>query len=105
MRKTLCSTVAVGLALLTVDATHFTAASFPADDKAIVHVLNRIGFGPRPGDVAAVREVGMQRYIDQQLQPERIVDPAVSARLSGLPTIGLSSREIAEQFEIPQLQM
>ena len=105
MRKTLCATVAVGLALLASAATHFTAASFPTDDKAIVHVLNRVGFGPRPGDVAAVREVGLQRYIEQQLQPERIADGALSARLSGLTTIGMSSREIAEKFEIPQLQM
>jgi uncharacterized protein (DUF1800 family) len=74
------------------------------DDKAITHVLNRIGFGPRPGDVANVREVGLQRYIEQQLQPERIPDPGISARLAGLTTVGLSSRQIAEQFEIPQLQ-
>jgi uncharacterized protein (DUF1800 family) len=106
MRKTLRTTVAVGLALLTsAAATHFTAASFPTDDKAIVHVLNRVGFGPRPGDVAAVREIGLQRYIEQQLQPERIADGAVGARLAGLTTIGMSSREIAEKFEIPQLQM
>jgi uncharacterized protein (DUF1800 family) len=106
MRKTLRTSVAIGLAFLTsATATHFTAASFPTDDKAIVHVLNRVGFGPRAGDVAAVREIGLQRYIEQQLQPDRIADGAVAARLSGLTTIGMSSREIAEQFEIPQLQM
>ena len=31
------------------------AATFPSDDAAIVHVLNRIGFGPRPGAVEKVR--------------------------------------------------
>jgi uncharacterized protein (DUF1800 family) len=98
--------VAVGLALFaSAAATHFTAASFPTDDKAIVHVLNRVGYGPRPGDVAAVRDIGLQRYIEQQLQPDRIPDGAVSARLAGLTTIGMSAREITEQFEIPQLQM
>jgi len=47
------------------------AASLPNDDKAIVHVLNRIGFGPRPGDVEKVRAMGLQAYIDQQLHPVR----------------------------------
>ena len=50
------------------------AAPAPASDQAIVHVLNRIGFGPRPGDVEKVRAVGLQRYIDEQLHPERIAD-------------------------------
>ena len=52
-----------------------THAPDQAGDKAIVHVLNRIGFGPRPGDVERVRAIGLQRYIDQQLHPERIADP------------------------------
>ncbi len=103
MRNLLIAAVALALTV-TAAGTHSTAASFPVDDKAIVHVLNRIGFGPRPGDVAKVREVGLQRYIEQQLQPERIADPGIGARLAGLTTLGLSSQQIAEQFEIPQLQ-
>jgi uncharacterized protein (DUF1800 family) len=74
------------------------------DDKTIVHALNRLGFGPRPGDVAKVREMGLQRYIDQQLHPEKIADPAMAPRLAGLRTIGLSSREIATELEIPLLE-
>jgi hypothetical protein len=45
------------------------------DDKAILHVLNRLGFGARPGDVARVREMGLAKYIDEQLTPERIPTP------------------------------
>src|SRR5207253_4251404 len=82
-----------------------TAAAIQNDDKAIVHVLNRIAFGPRVADVAAVRETGLQRYIDQQLHPERIADTEMAARLSGLTTLGMSSREIAERYEVPQLEM
>jgi uncharacterized protein (DUF1800 family) len=81
-----------------------SAAQFPQDDGAIVHVLSRTGFGPRAGDVEKVRSIGLQRYIDEQLHPERVPDAAISARLAGLTTLGLSSRQIAEQFEIPQLQ-
>ena len=89
---------AVALAIST------SAATFPTDDRAIVHVLSRTGFGPRPGDVERVRALGLQRYVDDQLRPERIADAAVTARLDGLPTIGLSSRQIAEQYELPQLE-
>jgi uncharacterized protein (DUF1800 family) len=80
------------------------AAQFPTDDAAIVHVLSRIGFGARAGDIETVRSIGIQRYIDQQLHPERIADAGMTARLAGLTTLGLSSRQIAEQFEIPQLR-
>ena len=90
--------------IVAVVAICTSAATFPKDDLAIVHVLSRIGFGPRPGDVEKVRAMGIQRYIDQQLRSERIPDAAVTARLSGLTTIGLSSRQIAEQYEMPQLE-
>src|ERR1700682_74154 len=106
MRRLLRTAVAIGLALTSgAVATGPTAASLPSDDKAIAHVVNRIGYGPRAGDVARVRETGLQRYIDQQLHPERIADAGMSARLSGLTTVGMGSRQIAEQFEIPQLEM
>ena len=90
--------------VVAVIAVSASAATFPKDDRAIVHVLNRTGFGPRPGDVERVRAVGLQRYIDEQLHPERIADAAITARLAGLTTAGLSSRQIAEQYELPQLE-
>jgi uncharacterized protein (DUF1800 family) len=80
------------------------AATFPNDDRTIVHVLNRMGFGPRAGDVEEVRRIGLGRYIDQQLHPERIPDTAIQAHLAGLETIGLSSREIADQYEQPAIE-
>jgi uncharacterized protein (DUF1800 family) len=80
------------------------AAAVPTDDQAIVHVLNRVGFGPRPGDVEKVRAVGLRRYIDDQLHPERLADPLMSARLGGLTTIGLSAQEIAERYERPLIE-
>ena len=96
-----------GLGVLGGGSENPGAATLPTDDKAIVHVLNRIGFGPRagdPGDVARVKAIGLQRYIEEQLHPERIPDAAMSARLSGLTTLGMSSREIATTYEIPQLE-
>src|SRR6185436_20082564 len=74
-----------------------TANALPGDERTIVHVLNRMGFGPRPGDVEKIRAVGLQTYIDQQLRPEKIADPGMGDRLKELSTLRLSSREIADQ--------
>ena len=48
-------------------------APLTSREKA-VHVLNRLGFGPRPGDVERVLETGISAYIEGQLAPERIPD-------------------------------
>ena len=60
-------------AALTASSSSSAVPSKP-DDKTILHVLNRIGFGARPGDVDRVRQIGLATYIDQQLHPERIAD-------------------------------
>jgi uncharacterized protein (DUF1800 family) len=83
----------------------FTAAASPDDTRAIVHVLNRIGFGPRPGDVEKVAQVGLKQYIEQQLNPQSVPDTAMSGRLEGLESINLSIREINERYERPQQEM
>ena len=76
----------------------------PASDEAIVHVLNRIGYGPRPGEVEKVRAAGLQRFNDDQLHPERIADRSMAERLAGLTTIGMSAGQIAERIELPALE-
>jgi uncharacterized protein (DUF1800 family) len=78
----------------------------PSDERTIVHVLNRIGFGPRPGsgDIEKVRAMGIERYIEQQLQPDRIPDPGTDARLAHLSTVRLSAAEIHAQYEQPILE-
>ena len=80
------------------------AAGPPPTDAAITHLLNRIAFGPRPGDVARVRAIGIERYLDEQLHPERIADTALSGRLADLTTVRLSQREIVNTFELPQIE-
>jgi len=71
------------------------------DDRAIVHVLNRLGFGAAPGDVDRVRTMGLPAYIDLQLQPERILDNEMAARLAAFETLSKSTREMAEQYYLP----
>ena len=76
-----------------------------ADAKTIIHVLNRIGFGPRPGDVERVQEMGLATYIDQQLHPERIADEAMNARLSDFTTLTMSTKDLSEKYYQPALEL
>jgi hypothetical protein len=55
------------------------AAGLPDDSRTIAHVLNRVAFGPRPGEIERVQKAGLQKYIDDQLHPERIADQDLDA--------------------------
>jgi len=57
------------------------------DDQLAVHLLNRIGFGPRPGDIERVKALGIEGYLEQQLYPERLPDPVVDAKLAGYTSL------------------
>ncbi|HEX7139234.1 MAG TPA: DUF1800 domain-containing protein [Vicinamibacterales bacterium] len=81
-----------------------TAAAVPNDAQMVQHVLNRITFGPRDGDVERVQAKGVQRYIEEQLRPDRIPDPAMASRLDGLKSVTMSTREIASAYEAPLLE-
>jgi uncharacterized protein (DUF1800 family) len=77
------------------------AAPIPSDDKTIAHLLNRIAYGPRPGDIDRVRQMGVAAYIDQQLHPEQVRDAAMDERLAGFDTLALSSAELARDYFMP----
>src|ERR1700686_2702547 len=66
--------------------------------KRAMHALNRLGFGPRPGEVERVVAMGVDHWIDQQLHPERIDDSAIEARLEPLRTLRMDTREMVENF-------
>jgi uncharacterized protein (DUF1800 family) len=68
-------------------------------DQQILHALNRLTFGPRPGDVDEVRRIGVEKWIEMQLHPERIPeDPTLDARLLPLETLHMSSSEILQEY-------
>ena len=68
-------------------------------DQEILHALNRLAFGPRPGNVEVVRKMGVKKWIDQQLHPERIVEnPELGARLQPLESLQMSAAEIATNY-------
>ena len=73
------------------------------EQRRAVHALNRLTFGPRPGDVQQVMAMGVDRWIDEQLHPEKISDSAMEARLDPLRTLHMSTKEIVEDFPDPQI--
>ncbi len=80
------------------------AATNPADEqKRAVHALNRLAFGPRPGDVERIAAMGVDNWIDQQLHPDKIDDHALDARLAPLRTLRMNTREMVENFPPPQV--
>jgi uncharacterized protein (DUF1800 family) len=103
MKLFLATVLAGATAMSAIGASTGPAVSPAPDDQTIVHVLNRVAFGPRAGDVERVRALGLERYIDEQLHPERVPDPAMAARLAHLETIGMSAHEIATSYEQPLL--
>jgi hypothetical protein len=77
------------------------AASIPADLREI-HVLNRLGFGPRPGDIEQVRSIGVDRYIEEQLSPRNIALPqSLVTRLDSLETLRLSAPQLFIEYGPP----
>jgi uncharacterized protein (DUF1800 family) len=72
------------------------------DDSLIVHALNRLGYGPRPGEVERVRDMGLDRWIDQQLHPERIDDRLAGQKLERFETLRLSTAELLRGYEVPR---
>ena len=79
-----------------------TANSGLSEEKRAVHALNRLTFGPRPGDVQQIIATGIDPWIDLQLHPDRIDDSALNARLEPLLTLRMNSKQIAENFPDPQ---
>ena len=73
------------------------------EEQKIVHLLNRTGFGARPGDIERVRAMGIEKYLDQQLHPERINDSATEARLKRLESLNMTIAEIYEKYPQPNL--
>jgi uncharacterized protein (DUF1800 family) len=67
-------------------------------DEAILHALNRLSYGPRPEDVEHIRQIGLERWIDEQLHPDSIDDSALDQRLQKYPTIKMSSEQLLTAY-------
>ncbi|MCC7052886.1 MAG: DUF1800 domain-containing protein [Gemmatimonadaceae bacterium] len=83
--------------LPTPDAVSVAAREQTADQQ-VLHALNRLAFGPRPGDVQRVREVGVDRWIALQLEPKRISDAAGEAAAGRYGTLAMPLPVLLDSF-------
>lgn len=98
--------VSAAAALFTLLAPTFVVrGEMPAKpltgEQKIMHVLNRLGFGARPGDVEKVRAMGLQTYIDQQLNPSSIDDPVAESKVKALDVFNMSTAELFAKYPNP----
>src|SRR6266403_958861 len=73
-----------------------------SSDEAILHALNRLAYGPRPGDVERGRQMGRAKWIEQQLRPNSTDDKAMEARLQDYPTLHLSTAKLIDEYPQPK---
>ncbi|MEK6337576.1 MAG: DUF1800 domain-containing protein [Acidobacteriota bacterium] len=95
------STFAAGINAQSMKAPTSKSAAKLNENQRILHVLNRLGFGARPGDVDRVKAMGIDNYISQQLYPEKINDSATEAKLQNLETLRMTTAQLYEKYPQP----
>ncbi len=72
-----------------------------SQEQQIIHVLNRLGYGARPGDVERVKAMGLENYINQQLNPEKIPDTVAEDKVKDLGVLTMTTAELYEKYPQP----
>jgi len=70
--------------------------------EAIYHALNRLAYGPRPGDMDRIKQTGLAKWIDLQLGPKSIDDSVAEARVAVYPTLTLSTSQLLAAYPNPK---
>src|SRR5262245_15523481 len=79
------------------------AAKKLTEEQRVVHLLDRVTFGGRPGDVERVMKLGWEKYLDEQLHPDRLSDQVVEQKLKNIESIHQSNTELAKNYPPPQV--
>jgi uncharacterized protein (DUF1800 family) len=96
---TLRSLRLVAALLIAVLVTTRTGLADTPSDQQVIHILNRMAFGPTPADIAHVKQLGIDRYIEEQLHPETIAEsPELTQRLTALDTLKLNPAELFKEY-------
>lgn len=99
LKVSLSLLLALGIWMGSANGEPLLAASMEVD---VVHVINRLSFGPRPGDLQHVKAVGIDGYIQEQLSPRRD-SPELKRQLQQYPTLSLSPMELERQYGFRRL--
>jgi uncharacterized protein (DUF1800 family) len=68
------------------------------EEERATHALNRLTFGPRPGDLERIQAIGVKKWVEMQLTPEQIDDSLLEARLQSFPAMHLSQQDLLQAF-------
>jgi len=71
-------------------------------DEAILHALNRLAYGPRPGDIERIKQTGLAKWIEQQLNPNSINDSSAEVRLEIYPTLRMHTPQLLAEYPNPK---
>ena len=108
MKRLVLTIAAAGVAAVTLPRSGTASGAFDqklTPDQQIVHALNRLTYGPRPGDVEEVRKLGLSKWIQLQLHPDQIAEnPVLDAKLKPLETLRMPLAEIVKEYTPQQLQ-
>ena len=85
----------------TISADPKAGAKPLTEEQKIIHVLSRLGFGARPGDVEKVKAIGLQKYIDQQLNGTAIDDSAAEAKWKNIDVFNKTTAEVFAKYPNP----
>src|SRR5271154_1576863 len=68
------------------------------EEERAAHALNRLTFGPRPGDLERIQAIGVKKWVEMQLNPEQVDDSLLEARLQSFPAMRLSQQDLVQAF-------
>jgi uncharacterized protein (DUF1800 family) len=106
MKRLMPTAAAIALAAAIIPSSGNATGPFDkklTPDQQIVHSLNRLAFGPRPGDMENVRRVGVNKWIELQLHPEQIPEnPVLEEKLKPLETLRMDLAAVMKEYAPPE---
>ncbi|MCI0337932.1 MAG: DUF1800 domain-containing protein [Acidobacteria bacterium] len=73
------------------------------EEQKVYHLLDRITFGSRPGDIERVMKMGWKKFLEDQLHPERNLDTLVEEKLKNIESLRLSNGQLAQNYQRPKV--
>ena len=102
MKRVVLTIAAASLAAIILPRSGDATGPFDkrlSTEQQIVHALNRLTFGPRSGDIEEVRRMGLSKWIELQLHPDRIPEnPALEEKLKPLETLRMDLAAVVREY-------
>ena len=87
------------IAFIAVDSDLVFADPLDDDfDQKTLHFLHRISFGPTPASITEVRRIGIETYLEKQLNPKTINDDALVEKLAPYESVNLDAKVLIRAY-------